>query len=117
MNLVLPDPLQPVVVRARVQRQDGTPVDGAKLAAIDTTSNLGHHFIGATADSAGRAGITLYAGREYYLTASGEAQPPCAGPVKFIAKEGLVLDTLTVDKSFSGCRAYSRTDSCPACTP
>jgi hypothetical protein len=29
----------------------------------------------------------------------------CAGPVKFIAKEGLVLNALTLDKTFDECRA------------
>lgn len=64
----------------------------------------------ATADENGDADITLYEGREYRLIAStsGNREPACAGPVKFIAKQGLQVGTLTLDKSWDECRALQK---------
>jgi hypothetical protein len=113
IDLVRPEPLQPAVVHARVKRPDGSPVDQAKFDAIDpafpTRANPG------TADETGQAELHLIAGREYLLTAWSEdgKQPECAGPVKFTAKDGLVLDVLTLDKSFHACRtAQSSSQPC-----
>ena len=106
LNLVLPPPLQPAVVHVRVVHQDGTPVDQARLIAKDMNANLGLTFFDATTNADGWADITLYAGQEYFLFAEtpGEREPPCGGPLKFVAKEGLAFNALTLDKTMSECR-------------
>lgn len=109
INLVLIPALHPVKLHVHVINQDGTPVIKAHVAAMDPLTPT--QFIGATADDNGDAEITLYEGRQYSLIAStsGYREPACAGPVKFIAKEGLQLDTLTLDKTWNQCRALQRT--------
>jgi hypothetical protein len=104
IDLVLPEPLHAVTVHARVIRQDGSAVNLANVDAVDTGNVT--QFIGAKADEDGRAELKLYDGRQYYLTATtpGTREPACAGPVKFIARDGLTLDTLTLDKSVHECR-------------
>jgi hypothetical protein len=108
INLVRTPPLHPVSVHLHVINPDGTPVVKAHIAAMDPRTP--HQFIGATADANGDADITLYEGRQYSLEAdtSGYREPGCAGPVKFIAKEGLQLGTLTLDKSIQECRALEK---------
>jgi hypothetical protein len=88
-----------------VVNQDGSPVIKANVAATDPMTPT--QFIGGVADEKGDADITLYEGREYSLIAStsGYREPACAGPVKFIAREGLQLGTLTLDKTWAQCRA------------
>jgi len=103
---VLPPLLQPVVVRVRIVHQDGTPVYRARLIAKDMNANLGLTFFDATANADGWADIRLYADQEYFLIAEtpGEREPPCGGPVRFVAKDGMILNALTLDKSMSDCR-------------
>jgi hypothetical protein len=117
IDLVQPEPLQAAIVHARVIRGDGEPVDQAKVDAVDTRNR--NQFIRGVADATGWAELHLYAGREYYFDATtpGEREPVCAGPVRFVAKDGLVLDTLTLDKSFDQCRDYSKLDARPAAKP
>lgn len=104
LNLVAPEALHSVVVKVQVLREDGAPVDRALVIAKDTLTPT--QAITSTADSSGRAEITLYAGRVYKLVANtpGTREPACAGPVQFVAKEGLVVETMTLDKSFHDCR-------------
>jgi hypothetical protein len=108
INLVLGSVLHPVTVRLRVSNPDGSPVSNATVVANDPVSPV--HSLYAKADSNGDADITLYEGREYRLVAngSGNHEPACAGPVKFVAKEGLQLGTLKLDKSIQECRAQQK---------
>lgn len=108
INLVRTPPLHPVSIHLHVINPDGTPVIKAHIAAMDPLTP--HQFIGSTADADGNADITLYEGRTYSLEAdtSGYREPGCAGPVKFIAKEGLQLGTMTLDKSIQECRALEK---------
>jgi len=105
INLVLTPALHPVSIHLHVINPDGTPVVKAHVAAKDPLTPT--QFIGATADANGDADITLYEGRTYSLEAdtSGYREPSCAGPVKFVAKDGLQLGTLTLDKTIQECRA------------
>jgi hypothetical protein len=104
INLVLPPPLTPVSVHLRIVNPDGSPVVRANVSAADPA---GIHMMFARADDNGNADITLYAGRDYSLTAntSGDRTPACAGPVRFTAREGLQLGALTLDKTIDACRA------------
>jgi hypothetical protein len=108
INLVLTPTLHPISFHVHVINQDGTPVIKAHVIAEDPLTLP--QALAARADENGDADITLYEGREYKLIArtSGEREPGCAGPVKFIAKEGLQLGTLTLDKTWSQCRALQR---------
>lgn len=108
INFVATPALRPFSFHVHVINQDGTPVIKAHVAATDPLTPT--QFIGATADENGDAKITLYEGREYSLIAntSGYREPACAGPVEFIAKEGLQLGTLTLDKTWEECRAEQR---------
>ena len=108
INLILPPPLTPVTLLVHVVNPDGTPVAHAMVSVSDPlTPHLG---MAATLDANGIANITLFAGRTYTLVATTNDihQPSCAGPVKFIAKEGLQLGTLTLDKSIQECRALEK---------
>jgi hypothetical protein len=110
VNLVLTPALHPVSLRVHVINQDGTPVIQAHVIANDPLTPT--QAMVATADANGNADITLYEGREYRLVAntSGNREPACAGPVKFIAKEGLVLNTLLLDKTFKECRTLQHSN-------
>jgi len=108
INLVLPQPLTPVMLHVHVVNPDGTPVVQGMVSVDDPLTP--HRGMAATLDANGNADITLFAGRDYSLTAntSGNREPSCAGLVKFIAKEGLQLGTLTLDKSIQECRALEK---------
>ena len=108
INLVLPQPLTPVMLHVHVVNPDGTPVVQGMVSVDDPLTP--HRGMAATLDANGNADITLFAGRDYSLTAntSGNREPSCAGPAKFIAKEGLQLGTLTLDKSIQECRALEK---------
>ncbi len=110
LNLVAPEALHPVVVKVQVLREDGGAVDQAKVIAKDMLTPT--QAIDSTADSSGRAEIMLYAGRVYKLVANtpGTREPACAGPVQFVAKDGLVLDAMTLDKSFHDCRVLQNSN-------
>jgi hypothetical protein len=108
VNLVVPEALHRIAIHTHVVNQDGTPVIQAHIAAMDPLTPT--QFIGTTADESGNADIALYEGREYSLIASnsGYREPACAGPVRFIAKEGMQLNTLTLDKTWNECRALQK---------
>lgn len=116
VNMTLSQPLQKALVHVRIMREDGTPVNRAHLIAKDVNANLGLTFFDATADADGRADIALYAGQEYSLIAEkpGYREPACGGPVRFVAKEGMVLKPLTLDKSIAQCRPAEKACACPA---
>ncbi len=116
LNITLSQPLQKALVRARIMREDGTPVNRARLIAKDVNANLGPTFFDATADVDGWAEIALYAGQEYSLISEtpGYREPACAGPIRFVAKEGMVLKPLTLDKSIAECQPVEKACACPA---
>lgn len=105
INFVQGPALASISLHLHVVNPDGSPVIKAHVIAEDPSTP--GQAISAIADENGDANITLYGGRQYRLIAStsGYREPACAGPVKFIAKEGLQLDTLTLDKTWDECRA------------
>jgi hypothetical protein len=105
IDLVGTPALRPVSLHVHVVNPDGTPVIRAHVIATDPLTPV--QALSATADDNGDADITLYEGREYRLigSTSGYREPACAGPIKFIAKDGLQLGTLRLDKTWDQCRA------------
>jgi hypothetical protein len=110
INLVLGPVLHPVNVQLRVVNPDGSPVSNATVLANDPVSPV--HSLDAKADANGDAHITLYEGREYRLVANGfgNREPACTAPVKFVAKDGLQLGTLTLDKTIDECRTIQHSN-------
>jgi hypothetical protein len=108
VNIVATPALRTVGLRVRVVNSDGTPAVNAHVVAEDPLTP--GQAIAATADADGDGEITLYEGRGYSLIANtnGNREPACAGPVKLVAKEGLQLGTLTLDKTFNECRTLQR---------
>jgi hypothetical protein len=104
IDLVSTAALHPVSLHVHVVNPDGTPVIKAHVIASDPLTPI--NALSATADENGYADITLYEGREYRLIAStsGYREPACAGPIKFVAKDGLQLGTLRLDKTWDQCR-------------
>ncbi|HXN64753.1 MAG TPA: carboxypeptidase regulatory-like domain-containing protein [Candidatus Acidoferrales bacterium] len=108
INLVSTPVLRRVSSHVHVVNPDGTPVTKAHVIASDPLSPI--NALSATADENGDADIILYEGREYRLiaSASGDREPACAGPITFIAKDGLQLGTLKLDKTFEQCRTLQK---------
>jgi Carboxypeptidase regulatory-like domain len=108
INLVQTPKLRFVSLHVHVVNPDGSPVIKAHVIASDPLTPT--QAMSAIADENGDADITLCEGREYRLIAStsGYREPACAGPVKFIAKEGLQIGTLSLDKPWVECRALQR---------
>jgi len=69
IDFVRPDPLQPATVHVMVTRKAGTPIDQAKVFAVDADDAIEGVANEAT-DSSGRVDLQLLAGRKYQLTAS-----------------------------------------------
>jgi len=106
VNVTLPNAWKEVVVRTRVLMPDGSPAIGANISAHDIDYTWSVEPSTATAGPAGTAKITVYEGRTYYLTAYLNAVPQrCAGPLKFIAKDGLTLDAITIEHNWGNCMA------------
>jgi hypothetical protein len=105
IDLVAIPALHPVSLHVHVVNPDGSPVIRAHVIAIDPFTPI--QALSATADGNGDADITLYEGREYRLIAStsGNRKPACAGPIKFVAKDGLQLGKLELDKTWDECRS------------
>jgi hypothetical protein len=108
VDLVASPTLHPVSLHVHVVNPDGSPVIQAHVTANDPTTPI--NALTAIADDNGDADITLYEGQEYRLIAStsGYREPVCGGPIKFIAKDGLQLGTIKLDKSWDDCRALQR---------
>ena len=111
IDLVRPEALQPATVGLTVKRDDGTAIANAMVIVIDPGFAIQTAASGST-DSEGRLQVQLYSGREYTVTAStpdpnGQPQeaPQCAGPVEFVAQDGLALPSLIPDKTFHACRS------------
>jgi len=111
IDFVRPDALSPAIVHLRVVSKDGSPINHDMITALDSTVNwsVDRSIAGwGYTDANGNADIHLYAGREYTLTAFEETErtePSCAGPVEFIAKDGLTLAPLIPDKTNNECQS------------
>jgi hypothetical protein len=111
IDLVRPEELHPATVDLTVKRSNGTAITNAMVIITDPGFAIQTAAFGRT-DSEGRLQVQLFSGREYTITAStpdpnGQPQetPQCAGPVEFVAQEGLALPPLIPDKTFKACRS------------
>jgi hypothetical protein len=108
IDFIRPDALPPATIHILFIRKDGSPIESNNIQFVDPANS---DIFSATAetDATGHADVHLFAGRQYTLTAATqEQQPSCAGPVEFIAKDGLTLAPLTPDKTFQACRSATR---------
>jgi hypothetical protein len=107
MDLTFPNAWRQVTVHATVLLRDGSPAAGAAVEAHDTAYLWSGEPAIATAGADGRAALAVYEGRTYFLTAftSGGTQQACAGPLKFTARDGLVLDPISIDHNWGNCLA------------
>jgi Carboxypeptidase regulatory-like domain len=107
INVKLPNAWKAVTVHARVQQPDGTPAISANVCAYDLNYLYSSDPPRANADVQGRATLSLYEGRTYYLVAtiSGGTQQRCAGPLKFVAREGATLGAITIEHNWGNCLA------------
>jgi Carboxypeptidase regulatory-like domain len=107
VDLVLPAAWKSIVVQAKVLMLDGHPALNAQVQAHDLNYLTNGELPMATTDGIGEASLTVYDGRAYYLTAliSGGTQQRCAGPLKFTAKSGLVLEPITIEHNWGNCLA------------
>lgn len=107
IDITLPNAWKHVVVNTQVLLPDGSPATGAQVFARDTNYLWSVEPSMATSGPDGRAALTVYEGRTYYLTAtiSGGAQQRCAGPIKFSATDGAILDAITIEHNWGNCLA------------
>jgi len=104
-----------VMQRLRVLRPDGTPAIGADVYAYDLKYLYSGDPPRANAHAQGRATLSLYEGRTYYLvsTISGGTQQRCAGPLKFVAREGVTLGAITIEHNWGNCLAQLNSEFQP----
>ena len=107
IDVVLPNPWKTVTVRARVQLADGSPAVDADVNAYDINYLNSGEPNGADSDADGRVALSVYEGRTYYLVAtiSGGTQQRCAGPLRFIAKDGIEVATILINHNWGNCLA------------
>jgi hypothetical protein len=104
IDFIRPDALSPATVHILFVHKDGSPIKSNNIQFVDPANSNGYSTTAET-DATGHADAHLFAGREYTLTAATqEEQPSCAGPVEFIAKDGLTLAPLIPDKNVQACR-------------
>jgi hypothetical protein len=108
IDLVASPALRSINLHVRVVNPDGSPAIQAHVDASDPLTPI--TALTTIADDNGDAEISLYEGREYRLIAntSGYREPVCGGPIKFVAKDGMQLGTIKLDKSWDECRALQR---------
>lgn len=94
-------------MHARVLQPDGTPAISADVYAYDLNYLYSSNPPRANADALGRATLSLYEDRTYYLVAtiSDGTQQRCGGPLKFVAREGGTLGTITIEHNWGNCLA------------
>jgi carboxypeptidase family protein len=112
INVTLPNAWRAVTVYARVLLPDGSPAVGADVNAYDVNYLSSGQPARTDADTDGRATLSVYEGRTYYLVAtiSGGTQQRCAGPLKFAGKDGVTLGTITVNHNWGNCLAQLNPD-------
>jgi hypothetical protein len=137
IDFIRPDALPPATVHVLVVRKDGSPIDRASIR-VNASAYTMQDAVSVKTDATGHADLPLFAGREYNLTAvtpepdsilvpstdtqpqtvaptkTPQAQPVCAGPVEFIATDGLALPPLTPDKTLQACLYARRPPLTPA---
>jgi hypothetical protein len=102
IDFVRPDALPPATVHVLFVHKDGSPIESNNIQIVDRV--ISGIVSSVETDATGHADVHLFAGREYTLIAvTQEPHPSCAGPVEFIAKDGLTLATLIADKTFQAC--------------
>lgn len=113
VNLTLPSAWRSVVVHVRVLLPDGSPALDAHINAYDVDYSWSGEPSNTDAGTDGRADLSVYEGRTYYLTAlvSDGTQQRCAGPLKFTAEEGLVADAITIEHDGGNCLGKLRLNS------
>jgi hypothetical protein len=106
IDIAFPRPWRLITVPVRVQLSDGSPAVAAEFSAYDSDYQYSAQPFTAVPDSRGRATISVYEGRTYYLTAivNGENQH-CGGPLKFIAKPNQVLAPIVIEHNWGNCLA------------
>jgi len=101
-EMVFPTAWKPVVVHTRVLLQDGSSPANANLNARLTQAQWSVEPAMGLTDSEGKAALTVYDGQTYYLTAdiNGGTQQRCGGPLRFAARDGLVLDAIVIEHNW-----------------
>jgi hypothetical protein len=106
-TIALPKPWTPANVHTQVLFPDGSPARGAYVSAHDIDYLGSAEPAYTDTDSDGKATLIVYEGRTYYLdaTITEGTHQRCAGPLKFTASDGLVLDTITIEHNWGDCLA------------
>jgi hypothetical protein len=106
MDIAFPKPWRLITVPVRVLLPDGSPAVDAQFHADDSDYQSAGGPYTAMPDSRGRASLSVYEGRTYFLTAyiNGENQR-CGGPLKFVAKPNLVLEPIVIEHNWGNCMA------------
>lgn len=107
VDVTLPNAWKTVTVHTRVVLPDGSPAIGADVNAYDINYLYSGEPARADADTNGSATLSVYEGRNYYLvaTVSGGTQQRCGGPLRFAAKDGFTLGTITIEHNWGNCLA------------
>ena len=115
IDLTFPNPWRQVIIHARVLLPDGSPVAAADVSAYDSKYLSSGQPPSAPSDSNGRATVSVYEGRTYYLTATISVgdQQRCAGPLMFVAKDGLAPDPIVIKHNWGNCLAQLNPDFNP----
>jgi hypothetical protein len=112
INVTFANAWRVVTVHARVLLADGSPAVGANVNAYDANYLSSGEPSRADADAEGRATLSVYQGRTYYLVAtiSGGTQQRCAGPLKFAGEDGVTVGTITIAHNWENCLAQLNPD-------
>jgi hypothetical protein len=106
MDISFPKPWRLITVPVRVLLPDGSPAVDAQFHADDSDYQSAGGPYGAMPDSRGRASLSVYEGRTYFLTAYiNGANQRCGGPLKFVAKPNLVLEPIVIEHNRGNCLA------------
>lgn len=112
IDVSLPIAWKTVTIQARVLLPEGGAAVGADVSAYDVNYLHSGEPASADANEEGRVTLSLFEGRTYYLVAtiSGGTQQRCAGPLKFAAKDGVTLPTITIEHNWGNCLAQLNPD-------
>jgi hypothetical protein len=106
IDIAFPRPWRVITVPVRVLLSDGSPAVNAEFHAYDSEYQSSGDPFRAVPDGNGRATISAYEGRTYFLTAyiNGENQR-CGGPLKFDARPNVVLEPIVIEHNWGNCLA------------
>jgi hypothetical protein len=107
IDVVMPRAWKKVTVKAKVTDMSGTAAAGVMVYGREVANQSTPLPMTAVTDASGMATLPAYEGQEYYVTAtqSGGTQQRCAGPVRFVAKDGLDVGTLVIEHPWGNCLA------------